>query len=470
MPTPYRLLTFLMAFLIPPFLVTAIGALSTMNQIMLPQKPEPVEISKILGESEFSKKSDYPDRLNAIIVTSKSGTQVTELLTAYQLLSESGKFNVLIASDLSDPIPLTGGVSIYPEIGFDEAPKPDLLVIPSLLDTKDRAVLNYLRNTVDIAPLILALGEGVRILGEIGWLSGHRATTHPIAIDSFQSEFKTAQFIKNKRVVVDQTLVTAAGIKSSADATLQAIEILLGKELPNRLSKLKNILWIHEGKNTHAPDLPSINTVDLSYLALRAAYLWEKLAVGIYLYPGISEIGLASMLDTLPRSMSLRTVTLGEVRQPILTKNGLKILPAIPVEESPLLDLLIVPPGVGKTKTSPKYQPLANKNIHHFLLQENITAKSFQNIPEGQAFQKALDLINQLEGARISELISRLIVYPEWQFARVQSSRLERVSYISLLLRPFAFGLVGLLLAFGFERRMRRRAGYDNLSAQPKNT
>ncbi len=433
-----------------------------MNQIMMPHTPEPVEIQSEQGVSEFEKEKDSLDRLNAVILTSRAGTQVSEFLISYSVLSESGLFNVHVVSDQTDPIPLTGGLSVYPELGFDEVPKADLIVIPSLLDTQEAALLNYLRTTIDVTPLIVTLGEGIQILGEMGFLTDFAVTSHPLSIDSFQSQFKQLKFQPGYLWLEDRNLISSSGVASSLPAQFAAIAHLFGWDQVNSIFKKQTSYLMNLKTPEPSPLIKSLDSFELTHLFLRAAFLWEKQAYGIYLYPGVSEIGLAALTDLLPRTLAHRTVHVAEQRQPVLTRHGLRLLPSIAVENSPTLDLMLVPHGPQKTKTHAYYLPLqSSPKTTEFLNETNTPVKSFQNQPETLAYEHSLDFIARTEGQRVSQMISQLVIYPQWE-GETQATPL-RVSLFSLILRAIAIGLVGLLIAFTFERRMRRRKAYDTV-------
>ncbi len=462
----HRWLIYFVAFATPPFLIGTLTALATFNQAMTPAQPSPVTKATIMGEDLYPAQKAGDKRLHAIIVVSTKGAQISETLIPYEILSQSDRFFVQVAAPTTQPIPLTSGLAIYPDLLLDDAPKPDVLVLPSQLESKEASLADYVRNVADEATWVVSLGEGIRVLGETGWLNGHKATTHPHVLDSYAKEFSHTEFVRDRRAVLDEQFISGSGVGSSGVATRVLLEKLFNEDFAKKtLQKMR--AWSDLESPLAPIALAQVSGMDLLSLALRVGFIWGKASVGVLLYPGISEWGLASVLDTLPRSFTTRTVTLSSNGQPLRTRNGLTLLPALSMQQAPPLELLVVPPGDSKRQKSGIGSPLQDSSVQEMLNKENTPVKSFQNVDLSQTPSASLDLLRRLEGSGAAEIAAKLQVLPEW--SPEGNSPTSLPPYWQLCLRILAIGLMGILLARTFERRLRQSRDYANLDTSKQN-
>lgn len=136
---------------------------------------------------------------------------------------------LVIGADLK-PVRDVKGLILTPQITFRDAPALDLLLVPggpgvnALME--DEPTLAFLRRQAAGARLVLSVCTGALLLGAAGLLRDRRATTHWTAhhlLPLFGALPQAA------RVVVDGSLVTAAGVTSGIDAALQVAAMLSGE-------------------------------------------------------------------------------------------------------------------------------------------------------------------------------------------------------------------------------------------------
>lgn len=99
----------------------------------------------------------------------------------------------------------SGGLVVTPHWAFMSAPVPDVLVVPGGgVDTvkRDRAVMSYLGEHAPRVQLLLAVGSGAFLLGELGLVRDQRATAWAGALERLRDyeagEILTEGVVKNE--------------------------------------------------------------------------------------------------------------------------------------------------------------------------------------------------------------------------------------------------------------------------------
>jgi transcriptional regulator GlxA family with amidase domain len=152
----------------------------------------------------------------------------------------SAPFNVFTVARSSDTVHATGGLRVLPHVDFSSAPPIDLLVIPGGFGTRqlldDVDVREWIRNAADKAQLTTSVCTGALLLARAGLLSGRRATTHWGAHDLLAGLDPTIVVEPHLRVVNDG-IVTSAGVAAGIDMALAVVESLHGKAVADETAK-----------------------------------------------------------------------------------------------------------------------------------------------------------------------------------------------------------------------------------------
>jgi transcriptional regulator GlxA family with amidase domain len=126
------------------------------------------------------------------------------------------------------------GLTVTPDYGLEDAPKLDVLVIPSAegnmgRDLEDAALLAKVKRRVGEASLVLTLCDGAFVLAATGALDGREATTFPGDRDAFAKRFPRVRVRRDASWIWDGKFVTSAGGVQSFDAALAVVERLYGR-------------------------------------------------------------------------------------------------------------------------------------------------------------------------------------------------------------------------------------------------
>lgn len=147
---------------------------------------------------------------------------------------ETAPFEVFTVAPSSAPVRANGGVLVTPHHSFADVPRIDLLVVPGGLGTRtlirDAELLDWIRDRAAAAERVASVCTGSLLLAKAGLLQGRRAATHWAAADLLESLGSGAIVVRDRRVVEDG-VVTSAGVSSGIDMAFHIVETLFGREV-----------------------------------------------------------------------------------------------------------------------------------------------------------------------------------------------------------------------------------------------
>ena len=153
---------------------------------------------------------------------------------------EGAPFQVFTVARTRDPITATGGLTVVPRHGFADAPRIDLLVVPGGFGTRrllnDEETLGWIRRTAAAARQVTSVCTGALLLARAGLLQGRRATTHWASLDLLGS-LDAGVTVERTSRVVDDGVITSAGVASGIDMAFYLVESLFGREVADETAK-----------------------------------------------------------------------------------------------------------------------------------------------------------------------------------------------------------------------------------------
>ncbi len=190
---------------------------------------------------------DETDKWNVAILIF-DGVEVLDFTGPYEVFSrtrlvpgvesrrsnESAPFQVFTVAKSRAPISTTGDLQVIPHHAFADAPRIDLLVVPGGIGTRallqDAEALEWIRRTAAAARQVTSVCTGSLLLAKVGLLKGRRATTHWSALDLLESMDAEMKVEREERVV-DDGIISSAGVASGIDMAFYVVERLFGHEV-----------------------------------------------------------------------------------------------------------------------------------------------------------------------------------------------------------------------------------------------
>ena len=154
--------------------------------------------------------------------------------------NDSAPFNPFTVSIDKKSLTATGGLKIIADYTFNNFPKIDILIVPGGYGTRtllnNEILLKWIKAVSDKANITASVCTGSLLLAKAGLLEGKRATTHWGAIEALKSISKDIHVIRDRRVVNDE-IITSAGVSSGIDMAFMIVENLYGEEVASDTSK-----------------------------------------------------------------------------------------------------------------------------------------------------------------------------------------------------------------------------------------
>jgi transcriptional regulator GlxA family with amidase domain len=145
------------------------------------------------------------------------------------------KIKVFIVSDTDKEQVTYEGMPFRANSTIENAPKVDVLVVPSGAgsldaDQKNARVIDWIKKAAREAKFITSHCQGAFLLGKAGMLDNKNATTFPTNTKDLQNQYPSCRVQGDRRVVIDGNLITSPGGLASYEAALYVVEQLFGKD------------------------------------------------------------------------------------------------------------------------------------------------------------------------------------------------------------------------------------------------
>ncbi|RIW14536.1 DJ-1/PfpI family protein [Algoriphagus lacus] len=159
-----------------------------------------------------------------------------EVFSVASQLSGYDHLQVHTFSESSQLIRARNGLQVKPDLGFDEVPNFDFLVIPGGEGSKkiiqNPAALSFIHSLTVQSQWTMSVCSGSRILGKMGFLDTKPYCTHHETFDSMKEIVPSGFPRPDLRFVQsDEKIWTAAGISAGIDLALHLLEKTFGADL-----------------------------------------------------------------------------------------------------------------------------------------------------------------------------------------------------------------------------------------------
>lgn len=233
-------------------LVIIVAAVSTWSLVALSQS------RKTAARESAQPKPRTGVRNLAVLIF--DGVQIIDYTGPYETFGHvHGKdgpaFNIYTVSEKTAPITTAMGMSVNPRYSFENAPRPDVLLIPGG-DVEGQlanpATLKWVQEKARDAEVVLSVCNGAFILARAGLLDGLEATTTSNLIPYLRKEAPKTRVVDDRRFVDNGKIITAAGLSSGIDGSLHVIERLFGRGTAQMAALGMEYNWDPESKFVRA--------------------------------------------------------------------------------------------------------------------------------------------------------------------------------------------------------------------------
>ena len=412
-----------------------------------------------------------PNKKLAVILSSGHGAEITDTLPPFEILADSGAFNVYSVAPERTVLPLISGANkatnldFIPHFSYAEYESwighdPDLIVIPWMpgyTSERDAVVLDWIRNHAGPHTTVLSICIGGTILADTGLLHGHTATDNVAAMADVMARHPDTTWVPNVRWYDDGNMVESTTLTAGIDATLHIVDRFAGRATALDVARqigYSNSRYLDDPSWTWPSEQwPRIQTFDdrVGSIILTAAFRPEQ-NVGVPLFEGVSEAGLAGLIDPEHASMNLYTFAIAAERSVVHSRNNFLFVPRYDFSSAPHLDRVLVPAGPD-SGTRRQVVAAWSADTSHRLVED-----IFQNVPAGEtAYEATFEDLAKTQGATFGRSAASLWFYV------MDPNRLQGSDWTLLdVLTPLLIALLGATLVYGIthlnlSRRARRQ-------------
>jgi transcriptional regulator GlxA family with amidase domain len=172
------------------------------------------------------------------------------MLSGGASMNDMHVFDLYVVSDSRKPIHASDGMRIIPDYTFDDAPQPNIVVVPAQ-SGKSPKMMDWIRRQATRSDIVMSVCTGAYRLAQAGLLEGKKAATHHDAWDDFQSDFPNVKLQRNVRwVQSDSVIFMSGGLSSGIDLALHVVELYFGRDVAEntaRIMEYQGIGWRGDG-------------------------------------------------------------------------------------------------------------------------------------------------------------------------------------------------------------------------------
>lgn len=178
------------------------------------------------------------------------------LLTANRLAARRGEpvpFEVVTVAPDDQVVVAYGGLGLQAQATLTEVGRPDVVVIPGLIDveagTGDTNLLQVVGELVARGRVAASVCTGAFLLAAVGALDGRPATTHHEDVHALVRRDDVGEVRTDVRWVDDGDVVTGAGLASGLALGLHLVDRFAGRDLAAATARQIEHPWDPDGRH-----------------------------------------------------------------------------------------------------------------------------------------------------------------------------------------------------------------------------
>jgi YHS domain-containing protein/putative intracellular protease/amidase len=138
-------------------------------------------------------------------------------------------FELYTVAESTQPVRVTGGLTIVPRYTFENAPQPKVILIPEQRGSD--AMVEWIKARSKDTDLTMSVCTGAFLLAKTGLLNGKTATTHHGSYGRFGMAMKDVRMKRGYRFVDEGNVATSGGLSCGMDLALHVVERYYGRQV-----------------------------------------------------------------------------------------------------------------------------------------------------------------------------------------------------------------------------------------------
>jgi putative intracellular protease/amidase/YHS domain-containing protein len=167
----------------------------------------------------------FPISDGAVVIDFCGPYEVLRVVTG---IDGNRAFQLYMVADKIAPIKCSGDMIVMPNYVFENAPTPNVIVIPAQNGASD-AMIRWIREMTKTTDVTMSVCTGAFVLAQTGLLSGKSATTYHYAYTDLAMQYPDIQVKRGYRFVEEGKIATAGGLTSGMDLALRVVERYFGR-------------------------------------------------------------------------------------------------------------------------------------------------------------------------------------------------------------------------------------------------
>lgn len=245
------------------------------------------------------------------VVAASEGTETTDFLIPYAVLSRAGGAVVIAVATEPGPVELMPAltVEIPVSIASFERTYPDgadYVVVPALHHPDNKDVAAFVTSQHALGATVVGVCSGARVLALAGLLADRDGTGHWYDRRWLERHEPSYRWVSDRRYVVRDGVATTTGVTASMPASLALVEAIAGED---RARAVADELGAEEWSGGHDSDAFASGGGFVGIVVRNELSVWNNGAIGIPVADGADDVALAFAADAWSRTYTSRAVT-----------------------------------------------------------------------------------------------------------------------------------------------------------------
>jgi len=271
--------------------------------------------------------AQMPERPTIAIFAAAKGTETTDFLVPFGILSQSGSADVVALADQAGPISLMPGLTLagLETISDFDIRRPqgaDYVIIPALHHQDDQVAVNWIKAQAAKGATIISICDGAWTLAATGLLDGKQATGHWYSMSGLMARYPNVHWIRDKRYVRDGRVQTTTGVSASIPAALALVEEIAGQQAAEKIAARYGL---DHWDDYHESALFQLTAGHLWTFVYNFVAIWNHRPMTVPLKSGVDETALGLTVDAWSRTNLVSVSTQAEQGE-VTSASGLRFV------------------------------------------------------------------------------------------------------------------------------------------------